>query len=137
MKGKILIVEDEASYRELLKLHLEDDYQVSEAESAAALQKAFSLEQPDVVLLDVKLPDANGLVDLLPIIKKRWPETEVMILTGAPSDDQALPWAVEATKRGAFNFLRKGDQFDREKFLTDVTNAIEHRRQNEEATTLR
>jgi len=137
MKGKILIIEDEAGYRELLRLHLQDDYQVVEADSAAALQKTLSQEQPDVVLLDVKLPDANGLVDLLPIIKKRWPETEVIILTGAPSDDQALPWAVEATKRGAFNFLRKGDQFDRDKLLADLKNAVEHKRQNEEASALR
>ena len=137
MKGKILIVDDQADYRGLLRLHLEDDYQVTEADSAASLQKAFAQDPADVVLLDVKLPDANGLIDLLPLIKKRWADTEVIILTGAPSDDEALPWAVEATKRGAFNFLRKGDKFDREKFLTDVTNAVEHRRQNEEATTLR
>jgi DNA-binding NtrC family response regulator len=137
MKGKILIVEDQADYRELLKLHIQDDYQVMEADSGAALQRTLAQDQPDVVLLDVKLPDANGLVDLLPIIKKRWPETEVIILTGAPNDDQALPWAVEATKRGAFNFLRKGDRFDREKLLTDLKNAIDHKRQNEEAGALR
>jgi DNA-binding NtrC family response regulator len=137
MKGKILIVEDQADYRELLKLHIQDDYQVLEADSGAALQKTLAQDQPDVVLLDVKLPDANGLVDLLPIIKKRWPETEVIILTGAPNDDQALPWAVEATKRGAFNFLRKGDRFDREKLLTDLKNAVDHKRQNEEAGALR
>jgi DNA-binding NtrC family response regulator len=137
MNGKILIVDDEASYRELLRLHLEDDYQITEAESAAALHKAFSQDQPDLVLLDVKLPDANGLLDLLPIVKKRWPETEVIILTGAPSDDQALPWAVEATKRGAFNFLRKGATFDREKLLADIKNGVEHKRQNQEAGALR
>ena len=63
------------------------------------------------MLLDVKLPDGNGL-DLLPTIKKRWPETEVIVLTGAPDDDEAVSWAVEATKRGAFNFIRKSAQFD-------------------------
>jgi DNA-binding NtrC family response regulator len=137
MKGKILIVEDQADYRQLLRLHLEDDYQVSEAESKAALEKLLAGDQPDVVLLDVKLPDANGLVDLLPLIKKRWAETEVIVLTGAPSDAEALPWAVEATKRGAFNFLRKGDHFDREKFLADINNALERKRQTEEAGMLR
>ena len=53
-----------------------------------------------MVLLDVKLPDADGL-DLLPQIKKHWPDTEVIVLTGA-SDDEAV--AVEATKRGAYQF---------------------------------
>ena len=61
MKGKVLIVEDQADYRDLLKLHIQDDYQVLEADSGAALQKTLAQDQPDVVLLDVKLPDANGL----------------------------------------------------------------------------
>ena len=56
---------------------------------------------------------------------------------GAPSDAEALSWAVEATKRGAFNFLRKGPQFDGQKLLTDVKNALEHKEQNEENSNLR
>ena len=136
MKGKILIVEDQAEFREMLKTILDADYQVAEAESGAALQDAFAQAQPDVVLLDVKLPDANGM-ELLPTIKKRWPETEVIILTGAPGDHEALSWAVEATKRGAFNFLRKSGDFDVEKLLADVGNALERRRQSEETSILR
>lgn len=118
MKGKILIVDDQSALRELLKSLLRDEYQVSEADSGAALQKAFTSEQPDLVLLDVKLPDADGF-ELLPQLKKRWAETEVIILTGAPDQDEAVSWAVEATKLGAFNFLRKGPQFDAQKFLAD------------------
>ena len=136
MKGKILIVDDLADFREMLKLRLEGENVVTEADSGAALQKAFTQEQPDVVLLDVKLPDANGL-ELLPTVKKRWPETEVIILTGAPDDHEAVSWAVEATKQGAFNFLRKGAYFDGEKLVADVKNALEHKRQNEEAGALR
>lgn len=136
MKGKILIVDDLEDFRRALRLRLEDTFQVEEAGSGAELQSAFSREQPDVVLLDVRLPDANGL-ELLPHIKKRWPDTEVIILTGAPDDQQAVSWAVEATKQGAFNFLRKGPHFDGDKLVADVTNAIEHRNQNEEATALR
>ncbi len=137
MKGKILIVEDEAAYSSILKEHLGDEYQVSEAASGAALLALFGQEQPDVVLLDVRLPDANGLADLLPPLKKRWPDTQVIVLTGKADDQEAVSWAVEATKRGAFNFLRKEARFDREKFLADVSNALEHKRQNEEASTLR
>ncbi len=136
MKGKILIVDDQEGIREMLKAILEGEHQISEADSGAALQKCLTLEQPDVVLLDLKLPDANGL-DLLPLIKKHWPETEVIILTGAVNDQEAIPWAVEATKRGAFNFLRKSSEFDVEKLVADVNNALEHRRQNEETTILR
>src|ERR1039458_3505868 len=136
MKGKILIVDDLADFRRLLRDALEDGNLVTEADSKAALEKAFTQEQPDLVLLDVKLPAGNGL-ELLPVIKKRWPNTEVIVLTGAPGDDEAVYLAVEATKRGAFNFIRKSAQFDIEKVLTDVNNALERRRQMEETSTLR
>jgi DNA-binding NtrC family response regulator len=130
MKGKILIVDDQADVRSVLTAVLESDYQVTEAESGAALQKAFNGEQPDVVLLDVKLPDADGL-DLLPQIKKRWPDTEVIVLTGHGT----FAMAVEATRRGASNFLSK--PFENEKLLADVKWAIERRQQSEENSTLR
>jgi len=136
MKGKILVVDDDEGMRKLLGDTLSLEYQVSLAENGGALQKLFAGEQPDVLLLDVRLGDANGL-ELLPLIKKRWADTEVIVLTGAPSESEAVSWAVEATKRGAFNFVRKGDRFDIEKLVADVTNAVEHRRQNEEASTLR
>lgn len=70
MKGKILIVDDEPELRMLLKSILETDFTVTDADSGATLQKRFSDEAPDVVLLDLRLPDANGL-DLLPQIKKK------------------------------------------------------------------
>lgn len=136
MKGKILIVDDEKDFREMLKLVLQEEYQVEEVDSGAELQKVFAREPFDIVLLDVRLPDANGL-ELLPTLKKRSPETQIIILTGAPDDRQAVSWAVEATKQGAFNFLRKGAYFDADKLLADVANAIENKRQNEEASTLR
>ena len=136
MKGKILVVDDETEMRRILSEVLAAEYQVVLAENGGALQKYYGQEQPDVILLDVRLGDANGL-DLLPQIKKRWPETEVIILTGAPDDNEAVSWAVEATKRGAFNFVRKGARFDIEKLVADVTNAVEHKRQNEEAGMLR
>jgi DNA-binding NtrC family response regulator len=136
MKGKVLIVDDNSELRNLLAELLRDQYQVSQADSGAALQKIPAEDQPDVILLDVRLPDANGL-ELLPQIKKRWADTEVIVLTGAPTDTEAVSWAVDATKRGAFNFLRKGLEFDRQKLLADVNNALQHKEQNEENTALR
>jgi DNA-binding NtrC family response regulator len=136
MKAKVLIVDDEQGIRSLFTSVLQDKYEVIAVESGAALQKAFAQSQPDVVLLDVNLGDANG-IKLLPQLKKQWPETEIIILTGAPSDNEAVSWAVEATKQGAFNFLRKIAPFDAEKLSADVRNAIEHKQQNEENITLR
>jgi DNA-binding NtrC family response regulator len=130
MKGKVLIVDDQDDVRTLLSAVLEDDYSVMHAASGAALQQAFGNEQPDVVLLDVKLPDADGL-DLLPQIKKRWPETEVIVLTGHGT----MTMAVEAGKRGARTFLAK--PFENEKLLADVGAAYQHRQQSQENNTLR
>ncbi len=130
MKGKVLIVDDQADVRGVLTAVLEEDYQVTEADSGAALQKAFGQEQPDVVLLDVKLPDADGL-DLLPQIKKRWADTEVIVLTGHGT----FSMAVEATRRGASNFLSK--PFENEKLIADVKCAVERKQQSQENSTLR
>ena len=60
MKGKILIVDDEPELRMLLKSILETDFSVTDADSGATLIKKFSDDAPDVILLDLKLPDANG-----------------------------------------------------------------------------
>jgi len=130
MKGKILVVDDQTDVRGVLRAVLDSDYQVEEAENGAALLKAFGDEQPDVVLLDVKLPDADGL-DLLPQIKKRWADTEVIVLTGHGT----FSMAVEATRRGASNFLSK--PWENEKLLADVRCAIERKQQSEENSTLR
>src|SRR5439155_14017641 len=130
-KGKILIVDDEESIRGVLKTVLEHGgHQVAEVDSAASLQRAFPGHAPDVVLLDVRLGDADGL-DLLPQIKKNWAETEVIVLTAHGTMDMA----VEAGKRGAYNFLSK--PFENEKLLADVKCAVERREQKEENRALR
>ena len=130
MKGKILIVDDEADLRLLLKSILESDYTVTEAENGAALKKLFTAEAPDVILLDLNLPDANGL-DLLPQIKKSWPNAEVIVLTGAATFEAA----VEATKRGAYHFINK--PFDTAALLVTIERAIENQQQKEENNSLR
>jgi Response regulator containing CheY-like receiver, AAA-type ATPase, and DNA-binding domains len=130
MKGNILVVDDAADIRELLSTILRDTYDVNEAESGAALRQLFPEIQPDVVLLDLKLPDADGL-DLLPNIKKQWPGTEVIVLTG----NATFEAAVEATKRGAYHFLNK--PFDTQGLLVTVERALEHKQQNEENSSLR
>jgi DNA-binding NtrC family response regulator len=130
MKGKILIVDDEPELRMLLKSILETDYTVTDADCGATLQKRFADEAPDVVLLDLRLPDANGL-DLLPQIKKNWPETEVIVLTG----EATFEAAVQATKRGAYHFINK--PFDTQALQVTIDRAIENRQQKEENNSLR
>jgi DNA-binding NtrC family response regulator len=133
MNGIVLIVDDEADTRRLLTQILEEDYVVAEADSGTALKKAFTQSQPDVIVLDVMLgsgPDNNGL-ELLPQVKKRWPDTEVIMLTGKGT----MEMATEAGKRGAYNFLSK--PFENEKLLADVKCAIERKQQSEENSSLR
>jgi DNA-binding NtrC family response regulator len=130
MKGKILVVDDEAPLRELLKDILKGEFAVTEADSGATLKKMLGNDAPDVVLLDLKLPDANGL-DLLPVLKKSWPETEVIVLTG----EATFEAAVQATKRGAYHFINK--PFDTAALLVTLDRAIENRQQKEENNSLR
>ncbi|MCC6821999.1 MAG: sigma-54 dependent transcriptional regulator [Verrucomicrobiota bacterium] len=130
MKGKVLLVDDEPNIRDLVASVLQRDFQVAEAESGAALQKAFAEAQPDVVVLDVKLRDANG-IELLPLIKKRWADTEVIMLTG----EGTMEMAMEAGRLGAYTFLSK--PFETEKLLADVKCAFDRKQQNQENTALR
>jgi len=125
MKEKILIVEDERIWRTMLNGLLAEDFTVSDADSGASLQKQFSEPAPAVVLLDLKLPDASGL-DLLPRIKNNWPDTEVIVLTSGATFDAA----VEATKNGAFHFIKK--PFDTQALRVTVDRAIENRRHKQE-----
>src|SRR6266540_2122335 len=103
MKHRILLVDDQQELRGVLSENLKlRGYEVLEAADGATLKTLFNGTQPDVVLLDLKLPDADGL-DLLSLIKRRWAETEVIVLSGYATLDSA----VEATKRGAFHFQTK------------------------------
>jgi DNA-binding NtrC family response regulator len=131
MKAKILIVDDEAQFRDLLKADLEDaDYIVTEAGDGASLKKSFSKDAPDLVLLDLNLPGEKGL-DLLPQIKKNWPETEVIVITG----EATFEAAVQATKSGAFHFINK--PFAMQALLVTLDRALEHKQQQEETNSLR
>jgi DNA-binding NtrC family response regulator len=131
MKAKILIVDDEAQFRTLLKADLEDaDYTVTEAEDGASLKKSFSKDAPDLVLLDLNLPDEKGL-DLLPQIKKNWPDAEVIVITG----EATFEAAVQATKSGAFHFINK--PYAAQALLVTLDRALENKQQKEESNSLR
>ena len=121
MKANILVVDDDVEIRELLnQVLVRAGCQVQQVKDAASLKEAYDRVQPDVVLLDYKLPDATGL-DLLPLIKKEWPETEVIMLTGHATYEVA----VEAIKRGAFHFQEK--PFDPEGLLNLIKKALKSR----------
>ena len=129
MKYKILLVDDQEDLRALLAENLrERGYETLEAQDGASLKNLFAGVQPDVVLLDLKLPDADGL-DLLSAIKRNWAETEVIVLSGYATLDSA----VEATKRGAFHFQTKPHN---EGLYSLVERALERKQQTQENSKL-
>src|ERR1051325_7607290 len=136
MNANILVVDDDNAIRGLLTDVLSsNDYKVAQAENSNAVQKALAGEQPDIVILDVKLgqnkEDERAGLDLLPQIKKRWADTEVIMLTGQGTVEMAM----EAGRRGAYNFLSK--PFETGKLLADVKCALERKEQNQENSALR
>jgi two-component system, NtrC family, response regulator HydG len=131
MSEKILVVDDEAEIRTLLTTLLERaEYEVSVLDSGAALRQAFNGSSPDLVLLDLKLADADGM-ELLPPLRKAWPTAEVIILTGFATLDAA----VAATKLGAYDFQKKS--IDPKHLLLCVERALEHKQLKEETKSLR
>ena len=131
MMTKVMVVDDTEEVRDLIGVILQRaGYEAMPKASAAQLVASFAEAQPDVILLDLVLPDGDGL-ELLPQIKKQWPDTEVIVLTGHATFDVA----VEATKRGAYHFQNK--PFDQKILLLSVQRALEHRHLNQEASSLR
>ena len=131
MKAKIMVVDDAEGIRDLVGTILQRaGYEPIPKASAAELLASFADLPPDVVLLDLGLPDGDGM-ELLPQIKKQWPDTAVIMLTGNATYDKA----VAATKLGAYDFQAK--PFDQKVLLLSVERALDLRRKNQEATSLR
>lgn len=115
----ILVVDDEIGIRELLKEVLEDSgYRISAVSTAADADRAWNTGHPDLVLLDLSLPDQDGLA-----LIKTWSTNNklpvpVIILSAYGSVDSA----VEATRMGAHDFLEKPVSLDR--LLGAVSRAL-------------
>jgi DNA-binding NtrC family response regulator len=121
-RGKILIVDDEESIRDILARKLQSegfDYQTA-ADGKEALWKLF-MEDFHLVLMDIKMPGLSGM-EALPKIVTDHPDTCVVMIT-AISDIQT---AVEAMKLGALDYLTK--PFNLDDLLIRVERALERRR---------
>lgn len=122
--SKILIIDDEVQIRTLLTRMMElEGYDVCRAGDCRAALKQLELQNPDVVLCDVFLPDGNG-VDLVLAIKKAAPNVEVILLTAHGN----IPDGVQAIKNGAFDYITKGD--DNNKIIPLISRAVEKARMN-------
>lgn len=103
MKPKILLIEDEEGTRFGFTRYLSKrGYIVTEARCLSDAREAFLRQRFDAVLLDLKLPDGNG-IDWITEVRGLYPDMPVIVITGFGD----IPLAVEAMRRGAYNFLPK------------------------------
>lgn len=124
--GSVLIIDDEMEIRESLQTLLEfEGYDVDAAVNGAQGLAKLGDRPFDLVLLDLALPDRNG-IELLPEIRALDPQISVIMITAYGTVEDA----VRAMQSGATNFLQK--PWDNEKLLADVRVAVSRRRAEEE-----
>ena len=129
--SKILVIDDDRAVVATLGGWLErHGFHVASAATAAGGLTALTREEPDVVLLDLGLPDAEGL-ETLAEIHSRQPHAAVIIVTAHDSLDNAI----ESIKRGAFHFISK--PYVPEELLSLVRRAAEKRELVRETAKLR
>jgi len=123
---KILIVDDERDFVEMLSLRLKEagEHVFSAYNGEECLDK-LAREPVDVVILDIRMPDMDG-IEVLKKIKKRFPLTEVIMLTGHGS----IETAVEGMKLGAFDYLLKPSDF--KDLLIKAAGAMKRKEDQEE-----
>lgn len=102
-KTKILVVDDEevvrlSHIRTLASIHCDVEVVKSGGEALSVMEQ----RPADVVLLDLRMPGMDGMA-VLKTIKQKWPETEVVIITGYPN----IETAKEAVRLGAYDYLAK------------------------------
>ncbi len=131
MASRILVVDDEQSIRDFLRLLLEENgYEVATASSMEEGRGLFKEDRFDLVLCDIIMPDGNGL-DLLREMKEHDSRASVIMMTAYTSTKSAI----EAMKRGAYDFLSK--PFDVEELKVVVQKALEKTELVEENVYLR
>jgi two-component system nitrogen regulation response regulator NtrX len=122
MSDRILIVDDEAGIGTTLRRILEDEgYRVEAVETAGEARRRLQEEPVDLLILDIWLPDEDGLV-LLEQLREREIDLPVIIISGHGSVDSA----VRAIRLGAYDFLEKPLSLSR--VVLTVQNALERRR---------
>jgi two-component system nitrogen regulation response regulator NtrX len=130
-KPRILVIDDEAAIRDTLRMTLE--YEGYEFMGAPTGQDGLALverEAPDLIILDVKMPGMDGL-EVLDRLRAMNETVPVVVISGHGT----ISTAVEATKKGAFDFIEK--PFASEKVLVSLRNALDSRRLRDENRSLK
>jgi two-component system response regulator PilR (NtrC family) len=130
-KGKILIVEDEKSMRDVLSILLEEEaYHVTTASDGIEGIELLRDNIFDLVITDIKMPKADGF-EVLKYVKEVSPNTLVVMITAFGTTESA----VDAMKKGAYDYVHKPFKIDEIRMI--VKNAFEKKRLREELSLLR
>src|SRR5262245_48739668 len=128
---RILLVDDEKSIRTTLAAILnEEGYRPVSVGSGPEALTRLGEEVPDLVILDIWLPDMDG-IETLAEVKRQWPELPVVMISGHGTTETA----VKATKLGAYDYIEK--PLSLEKTLLVIDRALEHGRLERENRLLR
>ncbi|MHC4598890.1 MAG: sigma-54-dependent transcriptional regulator [Planctomycetota bacterium] len=118
----VLIVDDEKPVRDSVRTLLEyEDFQILEASSGKEALESLSKMKPDAVILDIKMPGMDGL-ETLDSLRVEHPDLPVVMFSGHGN----IPTAVEALRKGAYDFIEKPP--DADKILVTLRNAISHQK---------
>ena len=126
----ILIVDDEISTRESLKMILKKDYEIILAKNAEEAFLAIQENSPDIILLDIILPDLDG-IKVLEKIKREYPSIIVIMITAT----KTVKTAVEAMKLGAYDYITK--PFDVDELRLIINRALSNQALEKEVKYLR
>ena len=129
--GKILVVEDEKSMREVLKILLDgENYEVMTASDGLEGLSSLDKDIFDLVITDMKMPKADGF-QVLKKVKEISPDTIVIMITAFGTKETAI----EAMKLGAYDYINKPFNIDEIRLI--VRRALEKKRLSDEITILR
>ncbi|MGE5246999.1 MAG: sigma-54-dependent transcriptional regulator [Verrucomicrobiota bacterium] len=131
MPGRILFIDDDAAGREVALFNLRKaGYSVTPASDGREGLDAFAAEPFDLVITDLKMPEASGM-EVLRKVRDAAPDVPVLVITAFGN----VETAVEAMREGAYDFI--GKPFHRDQLLLSVGKALERRRLAAELRDLR
>lgn len=126
----VLVVDDDEGIRDTLGAILQKKYAVLKAEGGKSALSMLNEHEVQIVLLDILLPDINGL-DLLKEIKSRFSDIEVIMISAVKD----VGTAVRAVKLGAYHYITKSFEYD--EVLSLVEKVVEHQQDARELLYLR
>ncbi len=130
-KGRILVVDDEKSMREILEIFLKNEgYHVSVAINGESAVEALKSDIFDLIISDMKMPRMGGL-ELLKNVKESSPDTIFVVMTAFGTTESA----VEAMKLGAYDYIQKPFQMDDIRLV--VKNALEKQKLQKDVSILK